>query len=80
MAAIGPAFIAVTERFAPSFSGRGAYPPMFRLSVAVGVVAGLGLVYQNSCSMINPTYPLWREAKELTHAYSEIPRCFGERA
>ncbi|ETN46986.1 uncharacterized protein HMPREF1541_01176 [Cyphellophora europaea CBS 101466] len=49
MAAIGPAFLTVTERYAPSFSGRGAYPPLFRLSVAVGLVAGAGLVYQRSC-------------------------------
>jgi hypothetical protein len=49
MAAVGPAFMAVTERFAPSFAGRGAYPPIFRLSIAIGAVAGLGLVYERSC-------------------------------
>lgn len=38
-----------TERYAPSFAGRGAFPPILRLSVAIGAVAGLGLVYQRSC-------------------------------
>lgn len=38
-----------TERFAPSFAGKGAFGPPFRLSIAVGVTAGLGLVYQRSC-------------------------------
>lgn len=49
MAAIGPAFMAVTERYAPSFSGKGAFPPIFRLSIAIGALAGVGLVYQRSC-------------------------------
>lgn len=80
MAAIGPVFMAVTERYAPSFSGRGAYPPMFRLSVAVGLVGGLGLVYQRSCSTICPKTILGEETKELTRNYSEIPRWFRERA
>lgn len=39
----------MTERFAPSFSGRGAFPPVFRLSCAIGLLAGAGLVYQRSC-------------------------------
>ena len=38
-----------TEKYAPSFAGKGAFPPVFRLSVFVGVTAGLGLVYQSSC-------------------------------
>lgn len=38
-----------TERYAPSFAGKGAFPPILRLSVAIGAVAGLGLVYQRSC-------------------------------
>jgi hypothetical protein len=50
LAAIGPAFMLVTERYAPSFSGKGAFPPVFRLSIAMGVVGGLGMVYQTSCS------------------------------
>merc|ERR1712000_218612 len=49
MAAVGPAFMLVTERYAPSFSGRGAFGPVFRLSCAVGLLAGAGLVYQRSC-------------------------------
>lgn len=38
-----------TERFAPSFAGKGAFPPILRLSIAVGAIAGLGFVYQKSC-------------------------------
>lgn len=38
-----------TERYAPSFSGKGAFGPVFRLSVVVGAFAGLGMVYQRSC-------------------------------
>lgn len=51
MAAIGPAFMLVTERYAPSFSGKGAFGPIFRLSCAIGLLAGAGLVYQRSCRM-----------------------------
>lgn len=49
MATIGPLFMLTTERFAPSFAGKGAFPPVFRLSIAIGALAGLGLVYQRSC-------------------------------
>lgn len=80
MAAIGPVFMVVTERYAPSFSGKGAYAPLLRLSVAVGAVAGLGLVYQSSCSTVYPIKLASRKTKELTSEYSEIPRCFRERA
>lgn len=38
-----------TERFAPSFSGKGAFGVPFRLSVGIGLTAGLFLVYQKSC-------------------------------
>ena len=49
MAAVGPAFMLTTERFAPSFSGRGAFPPIFRLSCAMGAIAGAYLVWERSC-------------------------------
>lgn len=49
MASLGPLFMLATERYAPSFAGKGAFPPILRLSVAIGAVAGLGLVYQRSC-------------------------------
>lgn len=38
-----------TEKYAPSFTGKGGFGAPFRLSVAIGVLAGLGLVYQRSC-------------------------------
>jgi hypothetical protein len=49
MAAVAPAFMLTTERFAPSFSGRGAFPPIFRLSCAMGLIAGVYLVWERSC-------------------------------
>jgi hypothetical protein len=64
MAAVGPAFMAVTERFAPSFAGRGAYPPIFRLSIAIGAVAGLGLVYERSCCTFTTTGAIRECCKE----------------
>jgi len=48
MAAVGPGFMLMTERFAPSFSGRGAFPPVFRLSCAMGLIAGTFLVWERS--------------------------------
>jgi len=48
-AAVGPLFMLTTERYAPSFAGKGAFPPILRLTGVVGVVAGLGYVYQKSC-------------------------------
>jgi hypothetical protein len=53
MAGVGPAFMLTTERYAPSFSGKGAFGPPFRLSIAIGLLAGLGLVYQKSCRTSN---------------------------
>lgn len=38
-----------TERYAPSFAGKGAFAPILRLTGVVGAVAGLGYVYQKSC-------------------------------
>ncbi|KIV90126.1 hypothetical protein PV10_07467 [Exophiala mesophila] len=49
LAAFAPAFLLLTERYAPSFSGKGAFPPVFRLGVGIGILGGIGLVYQKSC-------------------------------
>jgi len=48
MAAVGPAFMLTTERYAPSFAGKGAFPPVFRLSCAMGLIAGTVMVWQRS--------------------------------
>lgn len=56
VAAIGPAFMLLTERYAPSFAGKGAFPPVFRLSVGIGLLAGAGMVYQRSCRTSQYTY------------------------
>jgi hypothetical protein len=58
MAAVAPAFMLTTERFAPSFSGRGAFPPVFRLSCAMGLIAGVYLVWErSSCRSTHPLPP-----------------------
>ncbi|RMZ90143.1 hypothetical protein DV736_g2619, partial [Chaetothyriales sp. CBS 134916] len=49
VAAFGPLFMLTLERFTPSFSSKGTFPPILRLSSAMGVLAGLGIVYQRSC-------------------------------
>lgn len=49
VAGIGPLFMLTTERYAPSFAGKGAFAPILRLSVAMGAIAGVGTVYQRSC-------------------------------
>ncbi|RMZ80857.1 hypothetical protein DV737_g2819, partial [Chaetothyriales sp. CBS 132003] len=49
VAAFGPLFMLTLERFTPSFSSKGTFPPILRLSGAMGVLAGLGIVYQRSC-------------------------------
>lgn len=48
MGAIAPAFMLVTERYAPSFSGKGAFGPVFRLSCGMGLVAATFLVWERS--------------------------------
>lgn len=36
------------ERNSPSYTGKGGFPPLFRLSVAIGAVAGLVYVWEKS--------------------------------
>jgi hypothetical protein len=48
---MGPAFMLVTERFAPSWAGKGAFPPVFRLSCAMGFLAAGFLTWEKSCCM-----------------------------
>jgi hypothetical protein len=51
MGAIAPAGMLITERYAPSFSGKGAFGPVFRLSCGIGFVAAAVLVWQRSSCM-----------------------------
>src|ERR1700744_5669900 len=67
MAAVGPAFMLMTERYAPSFSGRHAFPMAFRLGCAVGIIAGFGLVYQRSC---RTSHPVEEKCKGLARVYT----------
>jgi len=82
VAAIGPVFMLVTERYAPSFAGKGAFPPVFRLSVGIGLLAGAGMVYQRSCrtsSYLHGTNTGSFRQLTLGLAGSEILRLDGER-
>lgn len=45
---LGPGLMLSWEKFAPSYSGRGAFAPIMRLSGAIGLGAGFLLVYQQS--------------------------------
>jgi hypothetical protein len=53
MGAIAPAGMLLTERYAPSFSGRGAFAPVFRLSCGIGLVGAAVLVWQRSSSTLD---------------------------
>ncbi|KAF2145167.1 uncharacterized protein K452DRAFT_349450 [Aplosporella prunicola CBS 121167] len=44
----GPAAMLLMERVAPSYVGRGGFPPIMRLTAGVGLVAGFLMVYQRS--------------------------------
>lgn len=39
------------ERVSPSFAGKGGFPPLMRLATAVGLIGGIHILYQRSCSM-----------------------------
>lgn len=62
-----------TERYAPSFSGKGAFGPSFRLAVGIGIIAGVGLVYQRSCCTLNRARAS-RDADEGQYDSTAIPR------
>ena len=54
MAVALPTLMLVWERVSPSYAGKGALPPMMRLSGAVSTFCGFILAYQRSISQ----YPL----------------------
>lgn len=58
MAAFGPGLLLTLEKFAPSYVGKGGFPPLLRLAVGLGLGAGFFHVYQSSsCAHI----PTWKE-------------------
>lgn len=54
MAAVSPIAFKAMERVSPSQVGRGGFPPLMRLAITIGVVGGLHVFYQRSCSMSMP--------------------------
>lgn len=51
MAAVSPLSFWVMERVSPSHVGKGGFAPVMRLATALGLVGGLHILYQRSCSM-----------------------------
>lgn len=51
MASVSPIAFWVMERVSPSHVGRGGFAPVMRLATAVGLLGGLHVLYQRSCSM-----------------------------
>lgn len=50
MAAVSPISFWVMERVSPSHVGRGGFAPVMRLATAIGLLGGLHVLYQRSCS------------------------------
>ena len=49
----------ITERFAPSFCGKGGFAPILRLSGFIGVFAGAIFIWQrSSCTTDNHNIPV----------------------
>lgn len=60
MAAASPLSFWVMERVSPSHVGRGGFSPVMRLATAIGLVGGVHILYQRSCSMSISLAPsLW---------------------
>lgn len=55
-AAAGPALLSLWERVAPSYVGRGGFPPIMRVTVGIGAVAGFLTVYNRSICTAPPTF------------------------
>jgi hypothetical protein len=51
MASVSPIAFWVMERTSPSHVGRGGFAPVMRLAAGVGLIGGLHVLYQRSCSM-----------------------------
>ena len=51
MAAASPLTFWMMERVSPSHVGRGGFAPVMRLATAVGLIGGLHILYQRSCSV-----------------------------
>lgn len=50
-AAASPLAFWAMERVSPSHVGRGGFAPVMRLATAIGLIGGLHVLYQRSCSM-----------------------------
>lgn len=48
LALVPPVGITLMERISPSYAGRGAFAPILRLNVAIGLFGGFLLAFQQS--------------------------------
>lgn len=54
LALVPPVGITLMEKISPSYAGRGAFAPILRLNVAIGLFGGFLLAFQqSSCEMMD---------------------------
>jgi hypothetical protein len=53
-AAASPLAFWLMERVSPSHVGRGGFSPVMRLATAIGLIGGVHVLYQRSCSTLYP--------------------------
>lgn len=66
MATVSPIAFWIMERVSPSHVGRGGFAPVMRLASAVGILGGLHVLYQRSCSMCAYQFGVYRDTYMLT--------------
>jgi hypothetical protein len=62
-AAASPLAFWVMEKMSPTGVGRNGFSPIMRLASAIGLVGGLHILYQRSCSTLAPPTPVTTEMK-----------------
>lgn len=77
-AAAGPALLTLWERVAPSYVGRGGFPPIMRLTVGVGAIAGF-LTFYNRSTCTAPA-PRQCQVPLLISSCRPLLRCHGKQA
>lgn len=65
------------ERVSPSHVGKGGFAPVMRLATAIGLVGGLHILYQRSCSMPVPGYTLMAPRLMFALLITSTDRFYG---
>lgn len=74
---LSPISFWLMERVHPSHAGKGAFAPMMRLATAIGVIGGVHILYQRSCS--TSMAPYTAPGPTLTW-FRPLLRVYGERS